>query len=378
MRILSIDTSCDETSVAVTDGTVILSNVIWSQASLHAKFGGVYPTLAKREHEKRIDWVIGRALSAAHCTLSSDIQAIAVTTGPGLAIALEVGINKAKEISERYNIPLIAVNHIEGHVLSPLARPKVITKDKLPLARSKNLKPGQQIIPKSQLSLPSFPAIGIVTSGGHTQLIRIEDIGKYKILASTVDDALGEALDKAARMLGLGYPGGPILEKLALVGDPDKYKLPTPLAGQEKRMVFSYSGLKTALYRKIEEIKLSKKELSKKDIEDLAAGFQKTAFSHFTRVLDWMIVNKKLENTKDILAGGGVMANKELRKNLRNLAKRRSLNIHFPYTKKLYGDNAGMIGIAGYFKAGKNEFEKDLSFVDRSPNAKIGQPFHFE
>jgi N6-L-threonylcarbamoyladenine synthase len=387
MRILSIDTSCDETSVSVTNGMTILSNVIWSQASLHAKFGGVFPSLAKRMHEERIDWVIEKSLKTAfpkplsinhQSLIIENIDAVAVTAGPGLAIALEVGIKKAKEISEKYHIPLISVNHIEGHVLSCLAQPRN-SKMQIP-----NLKQGSKFqIPNYPLSTihfppPTVPALGIVTSGGHTQVILMEGIGIYNILASTVDDALGEALDKAARMLGLGYPGGPILEKLAILGNPDKYELPTPLAGQEKRMVFSYSGLKTALYRKIEEIKLNNKELGKKDIEDLAAVFQKTAFNHFIRVLDWMIVNNKVGKAKDMFAGGGVMANLELRKRLRKLAIKHSLKIHFPYTKKLYGDNAGMIGVAAYFKANAGKFEKDLEKVDRSPNAKIDQPFSWQ
>jgi len=352
MRILAIDTSCDETSVAVTEGTKILTNIIWSQASLHTKFGGVFPTLAKREHIKRIDWVINKSLAVGRWSLAKDIGAVAVTVGPGLAVSLEVGIKKAKELAETYKLPLISINHIEGHVLSPLAT-------------SKN---------KDNTTTISYPALGIVASGGHTQVILIEKIGKYKILASTIDDAVGEALDKGARMLGLGYPGGALLEKLAKNGNPQNHTLPIPLVGQEKRMEFSYSGIKTALYRLITELKTSG-NLTKNDTEDIAATFQEVAFTHIIRVLNWMIENDKTYEARDILAGGGVVANLHLRKLLRGLAKKHSLKIHFPYSKRLYGDNAGMIGVAAFFKAQRGEFEKDLTKIDRSPNTKIDKPF---
>jgi N6-L-threonylcarbamoyladenine synthase len=354
MRILSIDTSCDETAAAVTKDVKVLSNIVWSQASLHAKFGGVYPSLAKREHEKKIDWVIERALSTSSFPLKN-MDAVAVTVGPGLAIALEVGIKKAKEISVKFKIPFIAVNHIEGHILSSLALPKTKNNNK----SYENL----------------FPAIGIVASGGHTQLIYIKKIGQYKILATTVDDALGESLDKAARMLGLGYPGGPILEKFAKRGSPIKNSLPIPLLGQEKRMIFSYSGLKTSFYK---DLSNEKKQLGKKDIENLAATFQETAFTHFIRVTKWMIENNKILGAKNMLAGGGVMANLDLRKKLRNLCKEHSLKIFFPYSKKLYGDNAAMIGIAAYFKILREKKENHLDKVDRVPNAKIDKNFPWE
>lgn len=347
MKILAIDTSCDETAAAVTEGTRILSNVIFSQASLHAKWGGVVPSLAKRKHQERIDWVIEKAIRNSKLEIRN-LDAIAVTIGPGLAVALEVGINKAKEISEKYNKKFIAVDHIEGHCLSPLARSNNAT------AQSANIQ-------------TNYPALGVVTSGGHTEVIKIEKVGKYKILAQTVDDALGEALDKAARMLGLGYPGGAALEKIAKEGDPNKYPLPIPLAGQEKRMIFSYSGIKTSLMRKIASLG----KLSRKDVSDLAAGFQQTSFAHFTRVLDYMLKNERVGEIHDVLAGGGVMANITLRKMLRDLCEKYDLKVHFPYSKKLYGDNAAMIGVAAAFKYERSDFVKDLDKVDRIPNLKI-------
>lgn len=185
MLILAIDTSCDETAVAVTNNTEVLSNCIWSQASLHASFGGVFPSLAQRQHIERIDYVVDKAVKSAKIDIK-DVDAIAVTIGNGLSIALGVGINKAKELAVKYNKPLIPVSHTESHLLSPFVNSKQDIK---------------------------FPCLGLVLSGGTTVLAIVKGIGSYEILAETSDDALGEALDKGARLLGLGYPGGAILEK---------------------------------------------------------------------------------------------------------------------------------------------------------------------
>lgn len=340
MKILSIDTSCDETAAAVTEGTKILSNVIWSQASLHAKFGGVMPSLAQREHEEHINWVVKRAMTNGKCKIE-DLDCIAVTVGPGLSIALGVGINKARELAKKYNKKLIAVNHLEGHLLSPLANEKW------------------------KIENEKFPMLGIVISGGNTQLILIKEIGKYEILAETQDDALGEALDKSARMLGLGYPGGAILEKMARLGDSKKYKLPIPIVGYEDRKIFTYSGLKTAMSRLVE----SEKPLTKEKIYDLAACFQDIAFTHLIRVCSYIISNSQL-SIHCLLVGGGVSANVELRKRLRQMGKRFGVTVHFPYSKKLYGDNAAMIGIAAYFKTQRGEFI-EIDKIDRDPRAKL-------
>lgn len=348
MRILSIDTSCDETCAAVIEDTRILSNVVWSQASAHAKFGGVMPSLAKRMHEERIDWVIKRALGTRDLAL--EIDAIAVTVGPGLSIALGVGIDSAKKLAIKYKKKLIAVNHLEGHLLSSLT----LTKN------------SQFTINNLQL-----PALGLVVSGGNTLLVKINNIGSYEILAQTTDDALGEALDKAARMLGLGYPGGAILEKFTRGGSTSAYKLPIPIAGQEQRKMFTYSGLKTSMSRLVE----SEKPLSKEKIVNLATCFQDIAFTHLTRVCSYVIRNSKLEignqlSYRNLLVGGGVSANIELRKRLRQMGKNYELRVFFPYSKKLTGDNAAMIGVAAYFKALRKEFTKPDE-IDRKPNAKI-------
>ncbi len=341
MKTLSIDTSCDETSAAVTEDLEIFSNIVWSQASLHSKFGGVMPSLAQRMHEERIDFVINKALGTKHKNLQG-IDAIAVTIGPGLSIALGVGVNKAKELAQKYNKKLIAVNHLEGHILSPLANNKELLSD------------------------ISYPALGLVLSGKNTQLIQINKIGDYEILAETQDDALGEALDKAARMLGLGYPGGAILEKMAKLGDPKKYKLPVPMAGQEDRRIFSYSGLKTAMMRLV----ASEQSLTKQKIYDLAACFQNSAFKHIERVLRYILNTDYPTPPHDLFVGGGVGANVEIRKRLRKLGKEFNIKVYFPYPKKLYGDNAAMIGIPAYFKAQRGEFS-DSSKIDRNPRAKI-------
>ena len=352
MRILAIDTSCDETAAAVTEDTRILSNIVWSQASAHAKFGGVMPSLARRMHEERIDWVIDKAIKSAEIKIK-DLDVIAVTVGPGLSIALGVGIDRVKKLATKYNKRLIAVNHLEGHVLSPLARPN-----------------------NSQFTIYNlqFPSLGLVVSGGNTILVKLNKIGSYETLAQTTDDALGEALDKAARILGLGYPGGAILEKFAhstgsgLItrdGIIKAYKLPIPIVGQEERKIFTYSGLKTAFFRLVE----SEKPLTKEKIINLAACFQDVAFTHLVRVCSCVIRNSNIE-FGSFLVGGGVSANIELRKRLRKLGKGTGIKVLFPYSEKLTGDNAAMIGIAAFFKAQRGEYSK-VDKVDRSPNLKI-------
>jgi N6-L-threonylcarbamoyladenine synthase len=358
VKILAIDTSCDETAAAVTEGTKILSNVIWSQASAHAKFGGVMPSLARREHEEHIDWVVEQAITNSQFSIYN-LDAIAVTVGPGLSIALGVGIAKAKELAIKYKKRLIAVNHLEGHVLSCLARPNT---ENLKLI-IKNLK---------------FPTLGLVVSGGNTLLVKINKIGDYETIAQTTDDALGEALDKAARMLGLGYPGGAILENLSRGGDISVYKLPTPIIGQEERKIFTYSGLKTAMSRLVDKQSLplcgsekvkGKSGLTKQQIYNLGACFQNVAFSHLTRVISYVIHHSPF-TFHQLLVGGGVSGNIELRKRLRKLGKETGINVLFPYSNKLTGDNAAMIGVAAYFKAMRNEFIEPEK-IDRNPNAKL-------
>lgn len=350
MRILSIDTSCDETAAAVTEDTKILSNVVWSQASAHAKFGGVMPSLAQRMHQERIDWVIHRAMINGKCKMEN-LDCIAVTVGPGLSIALGVGIAEAKGLAKKYDKKLVAINHIEAHLLSPIA------------------------ISKSQYTNSNihFPAYGLVVSGGNTLFVKINKIGDYEILAQTVDDALGEALDKGARMLGLGYPGGAVLEKMAQQGNLNNFTLPIPLVGQEERQIFSYSGLKTSFSRLIESNKNKGPNFpSKQNIYDLSAAFQNIAFKHVERILSYHFEHNQLQSPTDFMLGGGVAANIELRKRLRKLGKRFGFKLHIPYSSRLCGDNAAMIGVAACFKAKRGEFINP-DIIDRSPNLILNQ-----
>jgi N6-L-threonylcarbamoyladenine synthase len=348
MKILAIDTATDETSAAVTENHTVLSNIVWSQASLHAEFGGVYPTLAQREHRERIDFVIQKALKQAKVKID-EIDAIAVTIGPGLAVALEVGISKAKEIALTHKKPLIPINHVEGHVLSPLAQPNCHKK-------SSEIK---------------FPALAVVLSGGTSQIIAVKNIGNYEILATTVDDTLGEALDKGARALGLGYPGGPVLEKLAKDGKINNFALPLPMSGRENEGKLSYSGLKTALIRMIDKLKQEGK-YNKESITNLAASYQDVAFKHFIKVLERIIINETKAPSKTILLGGGVGANVELRKRIRNVARVNNMEFIIPYTKRLFTDNAAMIGVAANYSH-QEKYLKDaqIEAIDRKPRLKI-------
>lgn len=348
MKILAIDTSCDETAVAITRNTEIVSSTIWSQSSLHANFGGVMPSLAQRQHEERIGFVVEKTIKNSGINVK-DLDVIAVTIGPGLGIALGVGINKAKELAKKYNKPLIPINHIEAHLLSPFAKP-----------HSKN--------GDSKDILIKFPALGLVLSGGTTLVTYINNIGSYKILAETSDDALGEALDKGARLLGLGYPGGAILEQFAKKGNLNKYNLPLPLQNDSDKNRLSYSGLKTAFVRLFESLE----KPSKDDIFDLAKTFQDTAFRHVEKVLEFQIA-KNGQGIKDLLFGGGVANNTEIKKRLRKICKKHGIKLHVPYNKKLNGDNAAMIGVCAFLKYQNRNLSDfyDYDSVDRNPKLGI-------
>ena len=337
MKILAIETSCDDTCAAVLENDCLLSNVISSQTDLHAKWGGVVPDIAKRAHMENIEPVINTALKRAHLTME-EIEIIAVTQGPGLAIALGVGVNKAKELAIKYNKKLIGVNHVEGHIFANLIKNKLG-------------KPDRKI---------EFPALAMTVSGGHTKLILVEAIGKYKVVGETLDDAAGEALDKAAKMMGLGYPGGPIVERLAEMGDKNYLKLPRPLSTQ-KNFDYSFSGLKTSFYYQIKEWP---KEKIGENLANLSATFQDAVFDSL------LIKFKKATEfykPKTLLASGGVLANMELRKRLRKLAKEMKTPIFMPMKKEFNTDNAAMIGVVGYYKALRKEFVKDKESLDRDP-----------
>jgi len=336
--ILGIDTSCDETSAAVTKNDWVLANIVSSQIEFHQKYGGVVPFLAQKIHQKLIDEVINKALKQARKNFNQ-LDAVAVTIGPGLPPALEVGVKKAKEIALKYKFPIIAVNHMEAHLLSPFA---------------KNSKGKSQFKPK-------FPALGLLVSGGHTQLVLMKDFGQYKLLGETIDDAAGEAFDKVAKMLNLGYPGGPIISQLARQGIP-KYQLPVPMA-QSKDLNFSFSGLKTACLYFLQKIPPEQK--TRQFICNFAASFEKTVAKALIIKLEKAIDKFK---PQQILLGGGVINNLTIRKEVRKIAKKYNLEVCLPYTNKLLTDNAAMVGVCAWYQAKRGDFVKNLQTLDRQPN----------
>jgi len=341
MKILAIETSCDDTCAAVLDNDRILSNIISSQVDLHQKWGGVVPDIAKRAHMERIEPVISEALKRAKVKIE-EIEVIGVSLGPGLAIALGIGVNKAKELAIKYNKKLVAVNHIEGHIWANLLK-------------NKTGNPEREI---------KFPALALTVSGGHTKLILIKKIGEYEVIGETLDDAAGEALDKAAKMMGLGYPGGPIIERLAKSGDINFLDLPRPLMNK-KILDYSFSGLKTSFYYKIKDWP---KDKIYKNLANLSATFQNAVFDTLLKKFS-LAINKY--KPKTLLASGGVLANLEIRKRLRKLAKDKQLTIWMPFKKELNTDNAAMIGIVTYQKALRKEFVEDVGKLDRDPRMEI-------
>ncbi|KKR75988.1 MAG: putative tRNA threonylcarbamoyladenosine biosynthesis protein Gcp [Candidatus Levybacteria bacterium GW2011_GWA2_40_8] len=350
--ILAIDTSCDETSVAVTVDDRVIANVVSSQIALHKKYGGVVPILAQRAHRERIDAVIEETINRANKFSINNVDAIAVTVGPGLAPALEVGIAKAKELALKFQKSLIAVNHMEAHLLSSFA---------------KNSK-GKNLVVSSQLSacptarrVVGFPLLGLLISGGHTQLVLMKNFGRYQLIGETLDDALGEAYDKIAKILELGYPGGPMIERLAKTGNPKNYPLPVPMRNR-KDLNFSFSGLKTAVLYLVKDLKKEQGKLLKQIICDICASFQSAAAQS---LVDKLLLAVKQHQPKAILMGGGVISNLYIRKQIRKAVK--NLPIGLPYSKKLFTDNAGMIGVCAYFQAKRSDFVKEIEKIDRVP-----------
>lgn len=337
---LSIETSLDDTCAAVTQNDRVLSNVVASQVEFHEEFGGTVPHIARTMHQKFITPVIDEALNRAH-TQPEKLNAIAITYGPGLAPSLEVGIAKAKELATKWQKPLIAVNHMEGHLLSSLA---------------KNSQ-GSGSLDTNDLE---YPALGFLISGGHTQLVLVKAIGHYQLLGETLDDAAGEAYDKVARMLKLGYPGGPILSELAKEGRPI-YNLPEPMI-HRKDLNLSFSGLKTAAKYKLEKLK---PDYNRQFVADFAASFEQAVIAMLMRRLNRAI---NLYQPKMVLLGGGVVSNLAIRTATRKIAKNHGLKVYLPYSKKLFTDNAAMIGVTAYFKAKRGEFVENFDSLDRLPN----------
>jgi N6-L-threonylcarbamoyladenine synthase len=315
-RILAIETSCDETACAVLEnGRVLLGSVVASQMDIHSRYGGVFPEVASRQHVLSIVPVVEETLSKAHISLK-DVDAIAVTRGPGLAGSLVVGVNAAKGLALGSGLPLVGVNHLEGHLYSAW------------VYNAGGNAPAE----------PQFPLMVLLVSGGHTELDLMTDHLEYKHLGSTLDDAAGEAFDKVARLLGLGYPGGPAIQKAAVDGDPTRFTFPR--AWLEDTWNFSFSGIKTAVMREEKGYQTKGRSLP---VSDMAASFQ-------AAVVD-VLFNKTMEaahkfGVKEILVAGGVSANQVLRQTFEN---QKEFRVHIP-ALSLCTDNAAMIAAAGYFR----------------------------
>ena len=324
--ILGIESSCDETAASIITENqhgipLVLSNIVSSQVEVHKQFGGVVPELAARSHIEKIDWVVQKAIDDSGRKIE-EIDAIASTAGPGLIVCLSVGLSFGKAFASALNKPFIAVNHLEGHALSPKLNSKL-----------------------------NYPYLLLLISGGHSQFLSVQELGKYKRLGTTIDDALGEAFDKTAKLLGIEFPGGPQIEILAKKGDPNKYDLPKPIFNKGGCNL-SFAGLKTAILRIIKSIKTDQEKF------DLAASFQKTveeilykktkvAFSEF----------EKQNNTKEkiFVVAGGVAANKKIRSMLINLCNEKNYISMFPPIE-FCGDNAAMIAMVGLEKFKLKQF----------------------
>ena len=325
--ILGIESSCDETAASIITeneyGTpIVLSNIISSQVDVHKEFGGIVPELAARSHMEKIDLIVKKAISDSGHKIE-EIDAVASTAGPGLIVCLSIGLSFGKAFASSLNLPFIAVNHLEGHALSP----------KL----NSNL---------------NYPYLLLLISGGHSQFLNVQSLGKYKRLGTTIDDALGEAFDKTAKLLGIEFPGGPQIEILAKKGDPDRYDLPKPIINKGGCNL-SFAGLKTAILKITKDIKTDQEKF------DLAASFQKTieeilykktkiAFSEFEK-------QKKIKEKKFVVAGG-VAANKNIRSMLEKLCIEENYHSIFPPIE-LCGDNAAMIALVGLEKFKIKQFD---------------------
>lgn len=332
---LAIETSCDETSVAIVkNGREVLSNVIYSQIEIHEKFGGVVPEIASRNHVDKISSIVDQALSQAKMGFN-DLDFISTTYGPGLVGALLVGMSTAKALAYSLDLPLVPVNHIEGHIFANFIE-------------NPSLEP---------------PLLCLVVSGGHTHLIHVKDYQTFEVLGKTRDDAAGEAYDKVARTLGLGYPGGPLIDKLAKLGDPTK--IPFPRTYLEKDSLdFSFSGIKSAVLNYINGCRMKNIEIV---VEDVAASFQEAVVEVLVNKMEMAI---ERTGVSQIALAGGVAANSHLREKMAAMAAKKGVAFSNP-SLILCTDNAAMIGCVGYYNyiAGIRADQ----YLNAIPNLKIGQ-----
>ena len=325
--ILGIESSCDETAASLISendqgNPIVLSNIVSSQVDIHKEFGGVVPELAARSHIEKIDWIVQKAIDDSGKNIE-EIDAIASTAGPGLIVCLSVGLSFGKAFAASLNKPFIAVNHLEGHALSPKLNSKL-----------------------------DYPYLLLLISGGHSQYLSVKNLSKYKRLGTTIDDALGEAFDKTAKLLGIEFPGGPQIEVFAKKGDPNKYKLPKPIFNKGGCNL-SFAGLKTAILKITKEIKTDQEKF------DLAASFQKTVIEILckkTKIAFAEFEKQTNPNEKKFVVAGGVAANKKIRNMLINLCTEENYQPIFPPIN-LCGDNAAMIAMVGLEKYKLKQFD---------------------
>ncbi len=326
--ILGIETSCDETAASIITeneqgNPVVLSNIVSSQIEVHKEFGGVVPELAARSHVEKIDWIVKKAIEESGKKID-EIDAVASTAGPGLIVCLSVGLSFGKAFAASRDKPFIAVNHLEGHALSP----------------------------KLNSSL-NYPYLLLLISGGHSQFLNVQGLGKYKRLGTTIDDALGEAFDKTAKLLGIEFPGGPQIEILAKKGDPNKYDLPKPIFNKGGCNL-SFAGLKTAVLRETKNIKTDQEKF------DLAASFQRTIEEILYKKTKIAFKDFERQNNptkKKFVVAGGVAANENIRNMLISLCEEQNYQTIFP-PKELCGDNAAMIAMVGLEKFKLKQFSE--------------------
>ncbi len=334
IKILAIESSCDDTSAALLDETTILSNVMANQ-DVHSKFGGVVPELASRAHQQNIVPVVDMALKSANVNIN-DIDAIAFTRGPGLLGSLLVGTSFVKGLSLAISKPIIDVNHIQGHLLAPFINEKGSNRPK-----------------------PNFPYLSLLVSGGHTLIVRVDDYLEYKVIGETIDDAVGEAFDKCAKLLKLGYPGGPIVDKIAITGDDSKFRFAKP---QISGYNYSFSGVKTSLLYFLRDSLKDNPNFIEDNRADICASYQKNLID--------ILLNKLIKASKEckidnIALGGGVSANSLLRKRVILEGEKRGWKVFLPEFKYTT-DNAAMIAIVGYYKYKRAQFSNlDIIPVSR-------------
>ncbi len=335
ITILGIESSCDDTSASVIQNTTLLSNVIASQA-VHVKYGGVIPELASRAHQQNIIPVVDAALKDAGVSIDK-IDAIAFTRGPGLVGSLLVGVSFAKGLSLAHNIPLVEVNHLQGHILSHFID-----------------------LPDQQIPHPSFPFLTLLVSGGHSQIVRVDSPLEFEIIGSTIDDAAGEAFDKCAKVMGLPYPGGPVIDALAKEGNPQAFKFAKPQVGE---LNYSFSGLKTSFLYTLRDALVHNPNFIEENKADLCASLQHTIIEI---LLKQLVKAAKQTGIRDIAIAGGVSANSGLRDAVAAEGVKRGWRTFIP-ERKFTTDNAAMIAITGLFRYR----EGLLSSLDVAPLARI-------